>query len=191
MRNYLRRYVYLWIRHEDGTYACYFHLRHNGAIAKYGDKVHRRDLIAEVGNTGTSSEPHLHFGQMSCASCPSVFPNPPDGTHYPDTSQKLRFRLKVFDRWTGGASRKTATSLVTGTYCSNRLIENNGWSGLLLTEPYTLKLQVFQYLRFPPLVGADRQFSLPGSDMLLRDAPQLIHRGTRLRPATGNGFQRS
>ncbi|HEX9824092.1 MAG TPA: M23 family metallopeptidase [Actinomycetota bacterium] len=53
---------YLFIRHEDGTYAVYFHITENGVFVDQFDTVHRGDVIAEVGNTGGSSGPHVHIG---------------------------------------------------------------------------------------------------------------------------------
>lgn len=52
---------YVIIRHDDGTYAEYAHLRQNGALVKLGQKVNARDPIGLSGSTGHSSQPHLHF----------------------------------------------------------------------------------------------------------------------------------
>lgn len=46
---------------EDGTFACYVHLKNKGAVVNVGDKVKTGDHIAYSGNTGVSSGPHLHF----------------------------------------------------------------------------------------------------------------------------------
>ncbi|WP_421781137.1 M23 family metallopeptidase [Kiloniella litopenaei] len=52
---------YLWIKHSDGTIGQYLHLEKNGVIVQVGDKVRTGQLIAYSGNTGYSSNPHLHF----------------------------------------------------------------------------------------------------------------------------------
>lgn len=52
---------YVWILHEDGTIASYNHLVQNGAEVQVNQRVHRGDLVGKVGNTGFSSDPHLHF----------------------------------------------------------------------------------------------------------------------------------
>lgn len=49
------------IRHNDGTYAHYWHLQSNGAVVRVGDTVTRGQLIGYSGNTGFSAFPHLHF----------------------------------------------------------------------------------------------------------------------------------
>lgn len=49
------------ILHDDGTYAVYAHLNTNTIRVKPGDRVERGQYIADSGNTGFSSGPHLHF----------------------------------------------------------------------------------------------------------------------------------
>jgi len=49
------------ILHDDGTYAIYAHLNTNTIRVQPGDRVDRGEYIADSGNTGFSSGPHLHF----------------------------------------------------------------------------------------------------------------------------------
>jgi murein DD-endopeptidase MepM/ murein hydrolase activator NlpD len=49
------------IMHDDGTYAIYAHLNTNSIRVRPGDRVQRGQYIADSGNTGFSSGPHLHF----------------------------------------------------------------------------------------------------------------------------------
>lgn len=47
------------IDHGGGTTTRYAHL--HGASVKKGDRIGRGDVIAQVGNTGRSTGPHLHY----------------------------------------------------------------------------------------------------------------------------------
>ncbi len=49
------------ILHDDGTYAIYAHLNTNSIRVRPGDRVRRGQYIADSGNTGFSTGPHLHF----------------------------------------------------------------------------------------------------------------------------------
>ncbi|MGC5034619.1 MULTISPECIES: M23 family metallopeptidase [unclassified Streptomyces] len=48
----------------DGTYAAYAHLRRGSVTVREGDRVRAGQPIARCGNSGNSSEPHLHFQLM-------------------------------------------------------------------------------------------------------------------------------
>jgi murein DD-endopeptidase MepM/ murein hydrolase activator NlpD len=45
----------------NGNYAFYAHLQPGSLRVKLGDKVHRGQVVGLVGNSGNSTEPHLHF----------------------------------------------------------------------------------------------------------------------------------
>lgn len=51
----------LVILHADGTFAVYAHLNPNGIHVYEGQRVQAGEVIAESGNTGYSTGPHLHF----------------------------------------------------------------------------------------------------------------------------------
>ena len=57
---------YINIEHPDGTRASYGHLTTNGALKSIGDNVIQGEVIALSGNSGWSSEPHLHFQLNKC-----------------------------------------------------------------------------------------------------------------------------
>lgn len=50
------------IEHGGNVRTLYGHIRNGGIMVKVGDKVKKGQKIAEVGSTGRSTGPHLHFG---------------------------------------------------------------------------------------------------------------------------------
>ncbi|MGW0791538.1 M23 family metallopeptidase [Streptomyces sp. NPDC002911] len=48
----------------DGTYAAYAHVRRGSLQVKAGDTVREGQLLARCGNSGNSTEPHVHFQLM-------------------------------------------------------------------------------------------------------------------------------
>ena len=69
------------ILHDDGTYAEYGHLNRSSIRVRPGDAVSRGQHIADSGNTGFSSGPHLHFAVirnlgLRVESVPVVFEGP-------------------------------------------------------------------------------------------------------------------
>jgi murein DD-endopeptidase MepM/ murein hydrolase activator NlpD len=45
----------------NGIYAVYAHIKKDSIRVKVGDKVEKGQILAELGNTGNSGGPHLHF----------------------------------------------------------------------------------------------------------------------------------
>ncbi len=58
---HLYRSNYIRILHDDGSMAVYAHLKLESVIVARGQRVEAQQKIAESGNTGFSSGPHLHF----------------------------------------------------------------------------------------------------------------------------------
>lgn len=50
------------IAHGSDIHTLYGHIRNGGIMVKVGQEVKRGQKIAEVGSTGRSTGPHLHFG---------------------------------------------------------------------------------------------------------------------------------
>jgi hypothetical protein len=72
---------YIVIKHNDYEYSHIVHIMQNSIIVKVGDKVNQGQIIAKCGNSGNSSEPHIHFQLQSgknfltSATLPIIFSN--------------------------------------------------------------------------------------------------------------------
>jgi len=60
-KKYIKEANYITIKHKDGTYAKYAHLKKGGVRVKVAQKVKRGQFIGFSGNTGYTKGPHLHF----------------------------------------------------------------------------------------------------------------------------------
>ena len=76
------------VTHDDGSVALYFHIAENGSMVAIQQEVQQGDVIALSGNSGNSTEPHLHFvvdgppGTGGVGTVPITFQNTaahPDG----------------------------------------------------------------------------------------------------------------
>ena len=69
----------------DGIYAALAHLRHRSIRVRPGDHVRAGDQMAECGNSGNTTEPHVHFQLMEhpsialAAGLPFLFTTPDGG----------------------------------------------------------------------------------------------------------------
>lgn len=67
------------IKHSSGVYSAYAHLKRGSARVALGDQVRADQQIAAVGNTGNTTQPHLHVQLMdrprfpAAAGLPMVF----------------------------------------------------------------------------------------------------------------------
>ncbi len=52
------------VMHDDGSHSVYAHLNWNSIRVLPGDRVERGEYIADSGNTGFTTGPHLHFAVM-------------------------------------------------------------------------------------------------------------------------------
>lgn len=49
------------IDHQNGEWSVLCHLKYNSIIVKVGDSVKQKQTLGFCGNTGNTSEPHIHF----------------------------------------------------------------------------------------------------------------------------------
>lgn len=52
---------YIIVKHYDGTYGEYAHLRTNGVNVRVGQQVEAMQVLGLAGHTGQAAGPHLHF----------------------------------------------------------------------------------------------------------------------------------
>ncbi|GAA3530486.1 hypothetical protein AFL01nite_29200 [Aeromicrobium flavum] len=55
------------VDHGDDVFSLYAHVRRGTATVTAGDRIAEGDVIGQVGNSGNTSEPHLHFQLMDQA----------------------------------------------------------------------------------------------------------------------------
>ncbi len=57
---YEKKANFIIVKHYDGSFGCYWHLKKNGVVVKKG-LVDKGQLIGYSGSTGFILKPHLHF----------------------------------------------------------------------------------------------------------------------------------
>ena len=57
---YKNKANYIIVKHTDGSFGCYWHLKKEGVVIKKGI-VEKGQLIGYSGATGFTLQPHLHF----------------------------------------------------------------------------------------------------------------------------------
>ncbi len=60
---------FVLIQHSDNSISGYYHLTHDGVHVEVGSHVSQGDIIGLSGDTGDSTEPHLHFEVLKCQDC--------------------------------------------------------------------------------------------------------------------------
>lgn len=71
---------YVWLRHPDGKVTLYYHLRKNSVTVAVGQTVTCGQKLGQVGSSGYSTGPHLHFQVNTAQGDPNSFDDPFAGT---------------------------------------------------------------------------------------------------------------
>ena len=68
---------YVRIKHDNGLYSLYYHLKSNSVKVNKGDKVTKGQVIGVIGDTGLATGIHLHFqidkGSSASAIDPTLY----------------------------------------------------------------------------------------------------------------------
>ncbi|WP_433797326.1 murein hydrolase activator EnvC family protein [Actinoplanes sp. CA-252034] len=89
------------VAHGDGTFAAYAHLRRASVKVRPGDVVTAGRQLADVGNSGNTSEPHLHVQLMDD-------PRPTAAAGVPMHWTGLTCEQEKDPRWSTGDPKPTA-----------------------------------------------------------------------------------
>jgi murein DD-endopeptidase MepM/ murein hydrolase activator NlpD len=85
---------YVIVMHDDATFAEYCHLQTNGVLTRLGARVSTDTPIGLSGNTGFSTEPHLHFSVFNTvdgktrATWPVLFRGPRGAGFSPEAGRR-------------------------------------------------------------------------------------------------------
>jgi len=108
---------YIVIKHMGNEYSLLAHLKRDSILVNLGQKVKCGDIIAKCGNTGSSSEPHLHF-QLQRGK--SFFSSPGLPIKFSNFSAKL---FKLYNKTTG--LKVYPDELYDGFITRGFLVKNN------------------------------------------------------------------
>jgi hypothetical protein len=96
---------FVTIDHGKGEFSVYCHMKEGSVRVQRGDRVKKGMVIGQVGNTGNSGAPHLHFQLMDSADfltangLPVMFENVPPSViiaEYPVKANTLGFSDNLF-----------------------------------------------------------------------------------------------
>lgn len=66
---------YVRIKHDNGLYTLFYHMKSNTIKVNKGDKVKKGDVLGIIGDTGLATGIHLHFQIDKGSSATSINPN--------------------------------------------------------------------------------------------------------------------
>ncbi len=87
---------YVKIKHGNGYYTLYAHLKHGSVCVKVGDKVKESQVIGYMGSTGRSTGAHLHFEVRNTKDV-RIDPTPYINCILPNSAEQLSTALNTSD----------------------------------------------------------------------------------------------
>ena len=101
---------YVVIQHSSNEYSCLTHLKLNSILVEVGQTVKRKQPIARCGNTGNSSEPHLHFQVQNGK---SFFTSAGLPIHFQNIQAALQPEYSLYDKRTINLERKERPNFIS------------------------------------------------------------------------------
>ncbi|SDB83706.1 Peptidase family M23 [Pelagirhabdus alkalitolerans] len=104
---------YIMIKHSENEYSTLAHLKKDSICVNEGDHVSRGEKVATCGNTGNSTEPHLHF-QVQNGN--SFFTNPGCPIKFENYELKIPKQYKKIDPRLTLSKEEMADGYITRGY---------------------------------------------------------------------------
>lgn len=89
------------INHQNGEYSVYFHLKEGSVAVKEGQAVKQGQKLGQLGNSGNTSGPHLHFQIQSVCATDSVENLP---VSFQNISVRSRIKNFPYVKWLAALS---------------------------------------------------------------------------------------
>lgn len=87
---------YVKIKHSNGYYTLYAHLKYGSVKVSKGDKVSKRQVIGYMGNTGYTKGAHLHF-EVRNEKNVKIDPTPYLDADLPNIKKKITCEYRAWD----------------------------------------------------------------------------------------------
>ena len=88
---------YIKIRHKDGTYASYSHLKYGSVTVSEGDTVEAGQVIGVMGSSGRTKEVCLHFS-VGYSATKTINTNPTELKYTYSTVHKEKVRDRIISK---------------------------------------------------------------------------------------------